>query len=106
MAATGGTPLHGLVTEHQVRPLFGFFNALTLPTAIYATETDFANYKIISPVVDDRIARAVSELVQVLPASDQNTAVSALGNRPALTVASAWPLKEGECNVLCQPRAG
>ena len=27
LAATGGTPLHGLMTEHQLRPLFGFFNA-------------------------------------------------------------------------------
>ena len=29
LAATGGTPLHGLMTEHQLRPLFGFFNALS-----------------------------------------------------------------------------
>jgi FMN reductase len=34
LAATGGSPLHGLVTEHQLRPLFGFFNALTVPTTI------------------------------------------------------------------------
>eukprot|EP01037_Dinobryon_pediforme_P033491 gene33491-38941_t len=32
LAATGGTPLHGLVGEHQLRPLFGFFRALTVPT--------------------------------------------------------------------------
>jgi FMN reductase len=25
LAATGGSLLHGLVTEHQLRPLFGFF---------------------------------------------------------------------------------
>lgn len=36
------------MTEHQARPLFGFFNALTLPTSIYATETDFADYEITS----------------------------------------------------------
>ncbi|MGH9916057.1 MAG: FMN reductase, partial [Pyrinomonadaceae bacterium] len=44
LAATGGTPLHGLMTEHQLRPLFGFFNALTIPTAIYATESDFTGH--------------------------------------------------------------
>lgn len=68
LAATGGTPLHGLMVEHQLRPLFGFFNALTLPTSIYATETDFADYTIINPLVIERIERAVSELAQVLPA--------------------------------------
>jgi len=29
LTATGGSHLHGLVTEHQLRPLFGFLNALT-----------------------------------------------------------------------------
>lgn len=27
LAATGGSALHGLMPEHQLRPLFGFFNA-------------------------------------------------------------------------------
>ena len=49
VAATGGSPLNGLVTEHQLRPLFGFFNALTLPTAIFALESDFQNYRIDKP---------------------------------------------------------
>lgn len=53
------------MTEHQLRPLFGFFNALTLPTSIYATETDFADYEITSAVVRERIERAVSELHSV-----------------------------------------
>ena len=88
LAATGGTPLHGLMTEHQLRPLFGFFNALTLPTSIYATETDFADYGITSPVVRERIERAVSELAQVLPVSDHTAAARAHGNRPALVAAS------------------
>jgi FMN reductase len=61
LAATGGTPLHGLVTEHQLRPLFGFLNALTLPTAIYATEADFADYNLTKATITARINRAVSE---------------------------------------------
>jgi len=61
LAATGGTPLHGLVTEHQLRPLFGFLNTLTLPTAIYATEQDFTDYRLTSPKLQERIQRAVAE---------------------------------------------
>lgn len=67
LAATGGTPLHGLMTEHQLRPLFGFFNTLTLPTAVYATEADFTEYRLKSPAVRERVERAVLELTTVLP---------------------------------------
>jgi len=61
LAATGGTPLHGLVTEHQLRPLFGFLNAQTLPTTIYAIEDDFADYRLVNPKTIDRIGRAADE---------------------------------------------
>jgi FMN reductase len=61
LAATGGTPLHGLVTEHQLRPLFGFLNALTLPTAVYATEQDFSGFQLNNPKTCLRIDRAVNE---------------------------------------------
>lgn len=61
LAATGGSQLHALVTEHQLRPLFGFFRALTLPTAIYATPSDFDEYRLVSTSIRQRIDRAVSE---------------------------------------------
>jgi len=67
LAATGGTPLHGLMLEHQMRPLFGFFNAITVQTAIYALETDFADYELTNPVVVGRIDRAVEELAAITP---------------------------------------
>lgn len=63
LTATGGSQLHGLVTEHQLRPLFGFFNALSLPTAVYATEADFRDYRIVNPAISDRIERVVTEAV-------------------------------------------
>ncbi|CCB63377.1 FMN reductase [Hyphomicrobium sp. MC1] len=63
LAATGGSPLHGLVIEHQLRPLFGFLNALTLPTAIYAIESDFSNYRLTNDAVRERIDRSVAEAV-------------------------------------------
>lgn len=74
LAATGGTPLHGLVTEHQLRPLFGFLNALTLPTTIYATEDDFADYRLVNPKIIDRIARATGEAVAQLSLRDASVA--------------------------------
>jgi FMN reductase len=41
LAATGGSELHSLVIEHELRPLFGFFRARTLPHAVYARGADF-----------------------------------------------------------------
>lgn len=61
LAATGGSLLHGLVTEHQLRPLFGFLNALTLPTTVYAVESDFEDYQIATAKVRDRIERVADE---------------------------------------------
>ncbi len=84
LAATGGTPLHGLMTEHQMRPLFGFFNALTIPTAVYATEGDFTEYGVTGPAVHERIARAVSELAEIVNAADPVATRNVAGLRPAL----------------------
>jgi FMN reductase len=71
LAATGGSPLHGLVTEHQLRPLFGFFKALTLPTAVYALESDFETYAIRNPEITKRIDAAVRELDTIFPAASK-----------------------------------
>ena len=68
LAATGGTPLHGLMLEHQFRPLFGFFGAVTIPTTVYALESDFSDYALTNPAVEARIERAVAELFDLLPA--------------------------------------
>jgi len=56
LTATGGSDRHALLVEHHLRPLFGFFQALTLPLGIYATETDFDNYTITSEELLERIA--------------------------------------------------
>jgi len=66
LAATGGSALHGLVTEHQLRPLFGFFNALTVPTTVYATEDDFRDYRITNPQIAVRVERAVGEAARLV----------------------------------------
>jgi FMN reductase len=66
LTATGGTHLHGLVTEHQLRPLFGFLNALTLPTTVYAVESDFLDYRVNSAKISARIDQAITEALRQL----------------------------------------
>ena len=56
LAATGGSDRHALVLDHQLRPLFSFFQALTLPIGVYASETDFQHYQIASETLRSRIA--------------------------------------------------
>ena len=67
LAATGGSPLHGLMIDQQMRPLFAMKQALTLPLGVYATETDFTNYRITSPALEKRIALAVELALPFLP---------------------------------------
>ncbi|WP_353622431.1 FMN reductase [Aminobacter sp. SS-2016] len=61
LTATGGGMRHSLVVEHQLRPLFGFFEACTIPTAIYASETDFTDGVPSNPMVLKRIIDAVDQ---------------------------------------------
>jgi FMN reductase len=58
LAATGGSERHALVLDHQLRPLFSFFQAMTLPIGVYATEADFADYQITSELLKARIRLA------------------------------------------------
>ncbi|UZE21482.1 FMN reductase [Pseudomonas sp. B21-056] len=76
LAATGGSERHALVIDHQLRPLFGFFQALSLPVGVYATETDFTHYRISSTEVLERIERAVEAALSSL-ASDARRNTSA-----------------------------
>jgi FMN reductase len=82
LAATGGSHLHGLVTEHQLRPLLSFFGALKVPTTIYATEADFDGYSLSSAAVTDRIDRAADELVRLIARPPASARQSATGRQP------------------------
>jgi FMN reductase len=59
LAATGGSERHALVIDHQLRPLFSFFQALTLPIGVYASSADFKDYEISSSALEQRIALAI-----------------------------------------------
>ncbi|MBV8094785.1 MAG: NAD(P)H-dependent oxidoreductase [Acetobacteraceae bacterium] len=62
LAATARVDHYALMIEHQMRPLFGFFGALTLPLGIYATHNDFATPSELTEAVLGRIAAAVDQL--------------------------------------------
>ncbi|MFT4021998.1 MAG: FMN reductase, partial [Acinetobacter sp.] len=67
LAASGGSDRHALVLEHQLRPLFSFFQAQTLPIGVYATDRDFsADYKVQSEELAARITLAVARALPIL----------------------------------------
>lgn len=68
LAATGGGPRHALVVEHSLRPLFGFFTALTVPTAVYASDPDFRDGGLDSVVIRQRVAEAGGQLAALVGA--------------------------------------
>jgi len=61
LTACGGGLRHSLVVEHQLRPLFGFFEASTVSTAVYAGAAEFADGTLSSTAVRLRIADAVDQ---------------------------------------------
>lgn len=61
LVATGGGDKHALVIEHQLRPLFGFFEAATLATGVYASAADFTDGQPSSTSLLGRLDRAVDQ---------------------------------------------
>jgi FMN reductase len=68
LAATGGGDHHALVLEHALRPLFAFFQALTVPVAIFASAGDFDGTVLLNPRVYGRIQTALTDVADLLRA--------------------------------------
>ena len=66
LAATGGSDRHALVIDHQLRPLFSFFQARTLPVGVYASEQDFKGYEISSGALRARIDLSVTRALPLV----------------------------------------
>ncbi|MFF1878551.1 FMN reductase [Leifsonia sp. NPDC058230] len=66
LAATGGSDRHALIIEHQFRPLFGFFQALTLPIGVYANDSDFTAGAVSSLELHERIDLAVARSLPLI----------------------------------------
>jgi FMN reductase len=78
LAATGGSHRHALTIEHQLRPLFAFFQALTLPVGVYASSAEFEGGQVRCPEVLERIEAAADR------------ALPYLARRPAPVRPTAW----------------
>lgn len=72
IGATGGGHRHALVVEHQLRPLFGFFSALVVPTTVYASDHEFVDGLPADPVLLARIDLAAAQLAALLPPHRQD----------------------------------
>ena len=66
LAATGGSERHALVIDHQLRPLFSFFQARTLPLGVYATDQDFVDYRLQDEALIQRAALAVQRALPLI----------------------------------------
>ncbi len=69
LAATGGSERHTLILEHQFRPLFAFFQALTLPLGVFAHNSDFTNYELTSQLLKARIDKAIASGLPLIRSS-------------------------------------
>lgn len=81
LAATGGSERHALVIDHQLRPLFSFFQARTLPLGVYATDKDFADGWVQNEALMQRARLAVQRAMPLLALSHRAA--------PAVTEAAA-----------------
>lgn len=61
LTATAGSARHSMVVDEQLRPLFAFFRALTLPTSLFAAPDEWG-----SPELGKRIDRAAAELATLI----------------------------------------
>jgi len=70
LTATGGSDRHALLVEHQMRPLFGFFQSTTLPLGVFGNERDFTKreggYDIASVDLELRIDQAARRALPIV----------------------------------------
>ncbi|RWB24826.1 NAD(P)H-dependent oxidoreductase, partial [Mesorhizobium sp.] len=95
LTATGGGERHALMVEHQLRPLFAFFEALVLPTAVYATDKDFRDGVLASEAIRKRGEQSIEEAGLALAsrrhAAAENFAPSPeLDDRPRSLIDRYW----------------
>lgn len=77
LAATGGSERHALVIDHQLRPLFSFFQARTLPLGVYATDRDFAEGRVHNEALIQRARLAVQRALPLLALSHRAAPLAA-----------------------------
>ncbi|MBB1626381.1 FMN reductase [Achromobacter sp. UMC71] len=78
LAATGGSERHALIIDHQLRPLFSFFQARTLPLGVYATDRDFVDYRLRDPALIERTRLAVERALPFIELARDPRAATAI----------------------------
>lgn len=79
LAATGGSERHALVIDHQLRPLFSFFQARTLPLGVYATDRDFLDYRVHNDALAERARLAVQRALPLIELTGHARSIAAPG---------------------------
>src|SRR3954452_9255088 len=100
LAATGGTPRHALVIDDQMRPLFAYMRAFTLPTSVYAAPEDWG-----STELGRRIERAATELtVMVRAGIEQQVADGAWSSYQHTFAGNATRAKRTGADIVLDSR--
>lgn len=66
IAATAGSARHSLVLDHALRPLFSHLRAVVVPTGVFAAAEDWGSSDDTTTALEQRIDRAVDQLVALL----------------------------------------
>jgi FMN reductase len=74
LTATGGSERHALVIDLQLRPLFSFFQALTLPIGVFAHSSDFSGYELVSLELLERVDAAADRAALAVRQRDDGLA--------------------------------
>jgi FMN reductase len=87
LGATAGTARHSLALEHEMRPLFAYLRAVTVPTAVFAASEDWAGGDGVTGALADRIERAAGELADLMagrpPATPTDELQGPFGGTPS-----------------------
>ena len=65
IVATGGSDHHYLAIEHQFKPLFGYFNAYTIPGGVYASNRHYSDGDLFDEEIISRLNRLAEETVRL-----------------------------------------
>ena len=65
-----------MVLDHALRPLFGYLRTVVVPTGVYAASEDWASTSGDTATLSDRIRRAATQLVALMPTGTVRGAVA------------------------------
>lgn len=63
LVATGGSDRHAMIIDHELRPLFAFFQANTIPVGFYANAGDFDGTLVLNGEVYSRIQVGLDDVI-------------------------------------------